>query len=202
MPTEFNPYKDISEQTLKEIEDYLKLPLENKTPTNSYIADNCKHKKVYMDDESHTIECQDCKKKLDPYWYLNLLANEWKIRRYQDVEAIKAWRMLEQQRKNAMAKGHYIRPASGDGMACWDAYESLYGHPPEYVYYRGGWYAGCGDSETSFGMIQSGLARKVDRYRVDKESIISEAVEKYKVSKWIAEMIYNEGFKNGRDYEK
>ena len=136
MAQDFDPNKDINDWTIKEIEDYLKLPITN----NKHVYGECEHFQVMLDDENKTVICKHCKKELDAFWYLQLLAKEWNRRRYQDFEAIKAYRKLKEQEKNAQArKGNglsYIRPNEGMGQIVWDSYESLSGHPPEYVYHN------------------------------------------------------------------
>lgn len=150
---------DPNEEIIDDIEAYLKMPLEDKTPPK--WGSNCHHFKVHLDAENRKVICQNCKKELDPFWYLELLADEWHKRRYRDAEAVMAYRELKQQRLDAMARGkHYIRPEKGDGQKCWDTYEVLHGEPPEYVYYRGGWYAGKKGHAELFDYMKMVLARR------------------------------------------
>ena len=204
MPQEFDPQKELNEQTLREVEDYLKLPITNKE--RNYKEKECEHMRVVLDDQNKTVTCRDCKKVLDPFWYLQLLAKEWSIRRYQDAEAIKAYRTLKQQRENAQARGkYYIRPESGDGQKCWDSYEAYYGHPPEYIYYSRGWYAGedsgC-ESIELFDFTKQQLAARADRYRTIRNDFIEQLKKTNNFSEYVAKTIYAEAFKNGRDYER
>ena len=202
MTQEFDPKKEMNEETLREVENYLKTPPISEKKKD-WIKKECEHFRTELDAENKTVTCRDCKKVLDAFWYLQLLAKEWSLRRYQDAEAIKAYRELEQQRKNAIARGQYrVRPDKGEGMICWDSYEALNGHPPEYVYYRGGWYAGHSFGEESFELIKMVLARKCDTYRTDKEEFLAQIIKTHGIYKYLAEMIYNEGFKNGREYKK
>jgi len=200
----FNPQGEPDEETLEEIESFLKLPLEDKTPSGYGVKDDCKHMKVYLDAQNHTIECQDCKKILDPFWYLQLLAKEWSYRRYQDAEAIAAYRKLNEKERNACARTRgkaYIRPNEGNGMLCWDSYEDLYGHQPEYVFCSGGyWYAGEDGGSEIFQLIQSQLADRNNSYKLSRDEFLKQAINEA-VPKYQAEYIYAHAFKAGREYE-
>jgi hypothetical protein len=129
-----------TENTLGELEFYLKthnnLPIEKER--RNRLTD-CQHFHVVLDDEKHTVTCRNCKKELDPYWYLSLLASEWNIRRYTDAEAIQAYRALKQQRLNAEAKGKVvIKPTEGEGLIVWETYEACFGKEPKHIYKRRG----------------------------------------------------------------
>lgn len=199
MTQEFDPQKDINEWTIKEIEDFLKLPI---TETQKDY-DECKHFRVLLDNENKTVTCKDCGKILDAFWYLQLLAKEWGFRRYEDFEAIKAYRALRQQEENARARGNvYIRPTKGDGMLCWDSFEALHGHPPEYVFYRGGWYAGEDGGAELFDYIKGQLAIEKSRYRAMKKSFLEHYIKINEISDHAVKSIYDEGFRDGREYER
>lgn len=163
LPIEFDPTKDISE-VIDEIESYLKLPLEDKTPRDSGI-DECYHLKVFLDAQNRSVQCQDCKKILDPFWYLQLLAKEWRLRRYHDAKALEVYRTLRLKEKQDESRGkHFARPKDGEGQKCWDAYELLYSKPPDYVRARGKyWYAGEGSGETLGDYIKQLLADKYNK---------------------------------------
>lgn len=199
MTQEFDPQKDMNDWTIKEIEDFIKLPI---TETRKNY-DDCKHLGVLLDDENKAITCKNCGKVLDPFWYLQLLAKEWSSRRYQDFQTIKAYRALQQQELNARARGNvYVRPNEGNGMQCWDSYEALHGHPPEYVYYRGAWYAGEDDGCEHFDYIKQQLALGKSRYRAMKKSFLEQFKKTNNISDYVAKTIYTEGFRNGREYER
>jgi len=124
---------------LGDLEFYLKvhnnLPVE-KAPKNK--LDDCKHTKVIVDEENHTVTCRRCGKVLDPFWYLCLLAKEWSFRRYEDAEAIKAYRALKQRDLNDEAKGKIIsRPDSGEAQEVWDNATKWLGHEPNYIWKQG-----------------------------------------------------------------
>ena len=160
LPFEFDPSKDM-DNLIDDIESYLKMPLEDKTPSSFR---ECEHKKVFLDAQNRTVTCQECKKQLDPFWYLLLLAKEWRIRRYQDVEAIRAYRSLVEKDRQREARGkHFVRPQSGEGQKVWDAYVELNGKPPDYVRALGKyWYVGEGDGWTLGDYIKQLVA---DKYR-------------------------------------
>ncbi len=72
--------KDENEGTqamLGDLEFYLRthknLPVER---LHKDKLDGCKHRKVIVDEENHTVTCRRCNKVLDPFWYLCLLAKE------------------------------------------------------------------------------------------------------------------------------
>ncbi len=199
MTQEFDPNKDMNDWAIKEIEDFLKLPItESET-----VYGQCRHLRVSLDNENKTVTCQDCKKDLDAFWYLQLLAKEWRTRRYHDFEAIKAYRALQQQEENARARGHcYIRPTNGNGMLCWDSYETLHGHPPEYVFYRGGWYAGEDGSSEHFDYIKQHLAMGLDKYKSRMKTFITHFKKTNTIEDYSAKILYDEGFQNGREYER
>lgn len=143
---DYEKEKKQSDATLSEIEIYLKngeIPI-IKSPHKMF--DECRHLRVSLDDEKREVRCHNCKKVLDPYWYLQLLATEWNIRRYHDSEAIKANKNLAQEQKNKEAKGKYFqRPENPDGANAWDAYIALMGNEPLYSYcHRGDWYISDG----------------------------------------------------------
>lgn len=130
-----------TKNTLGELEFYLKahsgLPIEKQ----SHPYGECKHFRVLLDGQKHSVTCRDCKKELDPFWYLSLLAKEWSSRRYTDVEAIKAYRELKEQREKYVEKGRIcIHPTEGIGMNVWDTYTALYEVEPHYIYRRGNQY--------------------------------------------------------------
>lgn len=134
--------------TLGELEFFLKthknLPIEKRNKKYS----ECRHFQVSIDEEAHTVICRQCHKKLDPFWYLLLLAHEWSARRYTDSEAIEAFRALRQQELNAEAKGKIIsRPQEGlDGIKTiqqevWDTFIEWKHQKPNYIFRRGNeWY--------------------------------------------------------------
>lgn len=153
---------DETKNILGELEFYLKthngLPIEEeKHPYGEY-----RHFRVVLDAQRHTVACRDCKKELDPFWYLQLLAKEWSHRKYTDTEAIKAYRKIEEQERNAKARGLIVtRPKSGTGRDCWDAYTSLHGVEPHYLYRRGShYYASDGIGTELFDYIKMQLSYK------------------------------------------
>ena len=129
--------------TLGELEMYLsresKLPIDR---VPSYGINKCEHLKVLIDELSHTVTCKKCKKQLDAFSYLLLLAREWERRRYQDELAIKAWLELEQKRKNSEARGTIaVKPKEGLPLIVWESYEALMHKQPDYIYRMGSeWY--------------------------------------------------------------
>lgn len=134
--------EDKNEETkaiLGELEFYLKthknLPIEERKRDR---LDGCKHFQVVVDEESHTVICRQCHKKLDPFWYLILLAREWKFRRYTDSEAIAAYRALRQKQLNDEARGKIIsRPKEGEGQEVWDDFTKWQQREPIYIYKQG-----------------------------------------------------------------
>ena len=84
------------EELLNEVQLYLRrhqhLPIEeSRDKLDPYEKlRECKHRQVEIDKEARKVTCQDCHKELDPFWYLLLLAREWKSRRYNDTQAIQA----------------------------------------------------------------------------------------------------------------
>jgi hypothetical protein len=136
--------EDETKNLLGELEFYLKshngLPIEQER----HPFGECRHFRVVLDDQKHTVTCRDCKKELDPFWYLQLLTKEWSLRRYHDIETIKAYRELEQQRLNAKARGKICaRPKEGIGREVWDAATLWKDTEPNCIYYRGQWYVEC-----------------------------------------------------------
>jgi hypothetical protein len=158
MELPFDPMHDMG-QTIDEIESFLKMPLEDKTPSG-YDINKCRHLKVYLDGENHTVECQDCKKTIDPFWYLQLLAKEWRNRRYQDSLALKAWRDIQQKELERGARGkHFAKPTEGEGRKCWEAWEMLTKQPPDFVVAHGKyWYVGKDHGETMGDYVKQQLA--------------------------------------------
>jgi len=130
------------------------------------VYDSCRHFHVILDSEKHQVECRDCHKWLDPFVYLTVLANEWESRRYQDTEAIKAYRQLEIERKQRVTRGLvFAKPTYGDGAICWDLYFALYNKAPFYILKSrsaaGGWYACEEDGgQISVDYLKLELARK------------------------------------------
>jgi len=95
----------------------------------------CKHKQVDLDTEARKVICRKCQKELDPFWYLQLLADEWKLRRYHDAEAIQAHVELEQDRLNKGAREKIIvRPESGEGREIWDDFVKWKGRDPNAIW--------------------------------------------------------------------
>ena len=98
----------------------------------------CQHMRVSLDDQTHRVTCRECEKDLDPFWYLQLLAREWKHRAYQDEYTLKAHAELEQQRKNAQARGHYYeRPSDALKAGVWDAFVDALGEAPISMFRQG-----------------------------------------------------------------
>ena len=138
--------QDDINDTVLDVEAYLKgcvpLPIERKKQEH----DDCRHKQVTVDEEAHSVTCGKCNKEIDPFWYLTLLANEWKSRQYRDVEYIKAYRALKQQELNSQAKGKIVIRPEQEGTArnCWDAFIQWKQQEPEYMFRRGNeWYVSC-----------------------------------------------------------
>lgn len=42
-----------------------------------YLGKDCKHLRLVICDHGGTVECEDCKKQIDPIWALQFLAYEW-----------------------------------------------------------------------------------------------------------------------------
>jgi hypothetical protein len=149
------------ELTINEIEKYLKLPIE-RIPEK----DGCKHKKVLLDCQQHRVICKDCHKDLDAFWYLELLASEWSIRRYHDAAAIHAYNEIKKREKAALLRGkHIMRPLSPEGGHCWDIFTKLKGETPDYVYFHGGWYAGYNGGCESVECLELELRRKLEKLK-------------------------------------
>jgi len=140
--SQVNRPSDSNEETqtmLGDLEFYLKthdnLPVER--PHKDKL-DGCKHMKVIVDEENHTVTCRKCGKVLDPFWYLCLLAKEWSFRRYEDAEAIKAHKALKQRDLNDQAKGKIIsRPETGEAQEVWDNATKYLGCEPNYIWKQG-----------------------------------------------------------------
>lgn len=163
----FNTRNNESQDTFNDIARYLKLnniPIENTTP-NKY--GDCRHLHVVIDEQARTLTCALCKKQLDPFWYLCLLAKEWKSRCYRDIDAIKAHEALKQKQKNAEAKGKIaVKPTEGEGLIVWESYFALYQKDPDYIYIRGRgvskqWITVGNNMHISFDVIKMELARKL-----------------------------------------
>ena len=122
------------------------LPLE----VESQPWDGCKHERVVLDQQSYSVKCCECEKHLDPFWYLKLLARELKLRARLEDDKDYRYRELEQERRNAQAKGkHYSRPEKGQGAEAWDLFTELSeGPPPTFIYRRRNeWYGSVYDGE-------------------------------------------------------
>ena len=150
------------EPTIKDIEAFLQLPLENAVPK----PDACRHLAVMLDTEAHLVVCKTCGKHLDPFWYLTLLAREWKQRAYQDAAAKDAYTRLARRDEQDRAKGRiFLRPTKpGPAQDAWDAYREYYGKDPHAIYYSAkDWWADDG----SGGYQSSSFTRKLiaDRIR-------------------------------------
>ena len=131
-----------------EIEKYLsgELPLED-----TFDFGPCKHLKVVLDDQAHTITCRACEKQLDPFWYLQMLAHDWKGRQYRDRHANESRAKLEEERRNIEAKGRaYEQPDSGVGHDAWNLFTQIFDREDSgglrYMYRRGSeWYGVSGE---------------------------------------------------------
>lgn len=128
--------------TLGDLEFYLKthsnLPIEEET----HPYGECEHMRVVLDDQKHSVTCRDCKKELDPFWYLQLLARQWRRRKYTNDAYVEAARKLKEQEENAKARGKKCsRPQNGVGRELWDAVVLWKGEEPSCIFYRGCWYA-------------------------------------------------------------
>lgn len=98
------------------------LPIES-TPSADHWNSPCRHRKVLLDDVAKKVTCRECEKELDPFWYLSLLAKEWKLRSYHDEAVVGAARLLEQDRLNKKGRGYYFsRPSKGPGVVAWDTF--------------------------------------------------------------------------------
>jgi len=176
LPFSFDPDKGM-EETIDQIESYLKLPLEDKTPSGYGIREDCRHLKVYLDAQNRTVTCQDCKKQLDPFWYLQLLAKEWRQRRYADAEAVKAYREIARKEKEMSVRGrHFARPTSGRGQYYWDVFTLLNdGHEPDFIVARGAtWYVGQGQGVTHGDYCAALLADKYKRMGLPPPDILKQ----------------------------
>ena len=129
--------------TIIDIERYLggvPLPIEDATPPKFSYPPQCPHKQVKLDDQTRTVECKSCHKKLDPYWYLGLLASEWRTRRYEDERVRELAKALKQDEANAEAKGRiYDKPTEGAGIKAWEAFQDYlikFGGTFKYMYRR------------------------------------------------------------------
>ena len=121
------------ELTLKDIASYLMLPLEEAAHSHK----DCEHRQVMLDDQAHTVTCKSCGKQVDPFWYLCLLAREWKHRAYQDQSAKEAWERLQRRDKEDRCKGRiFVRPPQPcPAQEAWDTYVAYYNRDPYAVYY-------------------------------------------------------------------
>ena len=131
--------KGETQAMLGDLEFYLRthksLPVER---AHKDKLDGCKHMKVIVDEENHTVTCRECGKVLDPFWYLCLLAKEWSFRRYEDAEAIKAHKALKQRDLNDQAKGKILsRPEGGEPREVWDNATQYLGQEPNYIWKQG-----------------------------------------------------------------
>lgn len=141
-----------------DIEVYLSTPSIERAPEP---VGSCRHLKVVLDRQARTVTCRACEKALDPFWYLCLLADEWQLRRYADAMVRQAYQALEQERKNAWAKGKWFaRPESGTGAEAWDVFAKL--GPVHYICRRRNeWYAGDSrGGETSLSYARMLLAQR------------------------------------------
>jgi hypothetical protein len=109
---------------------------------------SCRHFKVLLSDQAHTVTCRACDKQLDPFWYLQLLAKEWRHRRYEltRYEELKKEvdRYHEEHRVKREAAARFTtRPEKkGAAMQTWDRAVTLLGCDPPGVYRIGRyWYA-------------------------------------------------------------
>jgi hypothetical protein len=114
----------------------------------------CRHMRVWLNDEAHTVTCQNCKKQLDPFWYLQLLASEWKIRHYELLQYQRLHDEIEEHRKEkeaqlAARKNYKARPIKNlQAQEIWDRATTLLGAAPPRIVANGRyWY--IGDDEGS-----------------------------------------------------
>lgn len=128
------------DKTVIDIESYLNRsePIEDSEYPTRWSLDKCKHMQVRLDREAHTVTCKQCDKQLDPFWYLQLLAKEWRTRAYMDVRAKESAAELYQARLNAEARGKYFeQPEKGVGREAWEVFSQLWGEDVRYMYRRG-----------------------------------------------------------------
>ena len=119
--------------TIKDVEAFLRLPIqEAKEP-----YDACEHKQVTLDQQARTVTCTHCAKQVDAFWYLTLLAREWKTRSYFDTTAKEAAERLRKRDAEDMARGHiFARPVTpGPARDAWDVYTAFYSREPYAIYY-------------------------------------------------------------------
>ena len=146
--------------TIRDIENYLKQSLEEvREPW-----DACQHKQVMLDHQAHTVTCKVCNKQLDPFWYLCLLAKEWRTRSYQDQAAREAWEKMRQRDIQDRAKGHHFSrpPRPGPAQEAWDTFFDFYGKAPHSIYYSCKEWRACADetSSESTGYLRKRLAER------------------------------------------
>jgi hypothetical protein len=129
------------DELLNEVQLYLRrhkhLPIEESDDKKDPYEKlhECKHRQVEVDKEARKVICKECHKELDPFWYLLLLAREWKSRRYDDAQAIQARIELEQNRLNKGAREKIIvRPETGEPQQIWDDFVKWKGYEPNSIW--------------------------------------------------------------------
>lgn len=145
------------------------LPLRDETPTSNRF-EGCQHYKVALDDEARTVTCRDCEKELDAFWYLKLLAREWKHRAYADERVLEAKREIEQARLNAQVRGHYFeRPKDGARAEAWDGFTEAIGEPPLSMWRSGGqWMARLQSDSSAIYSLEYAQMLAAQRRREEK----------------------------------
>lgn len=111
-------------------------------PIDPSVKDYCRHLTVTIDEDAATVTCKTCGKEIDPFRYLVTLSREWNQRAYRDERAKEAYAQLEQDRRNAMARGRFFnKPATGAGRRAWAVFAEYLGREPFSIYRRGNtWY--------------------------------------------------------------
>jgi hypothetical protein len=141
--------------TIIDFESYLNRsePIEDGDYPKVWSLDQCKHMQVRLDRESHTVTCKECDKQLDPFWYLQLLAREWRTRAYVDVRAKESAAELRQARLNAEARGKYFeQPEKGVGREAWEVFSQLWGKDFRYMYRSGSEWMGAHRDHTAISL--------------------------------------------------
>ena len=148
----------LGDPTIIDIETYLNgnpMPLED---IDRYARfGECPHKSVVLDEQAHTVICKTCEKVLDPFWYLQLLAREWKTRAYVDARQRERYDKLMEARRNAEARGKvFEQPTSGVGREAWDVFTQAFakgGTTLSYMYRRGSEWYGANGVDAHYGLF-------------------------------------------------
>lgn len=147
------------------------LSLENKVGGPGVYSPGCQHSKVFLDDEAHTTTCQECEKVLDPFWYLQFLAQNWLRLSYRDMAVTEKYRVIQEATRNAEAKGRFVtRPKTPAGAEAWDIFVQV--GEVAYLYLQGSEWMAAFTTGTRYGLSYARIAlARHERYQGPDKNI-------------------------------